>query len=59
MLRNLIAPYANLGSKYCLNIVWKTPKKFITKQGFFLHLFRKKKPIGKFCPITEIVGYIF
>jgi len=36
-----------------------SPTNFRSKQGFFLHLFRKKKHEGKFVlnPITEVVGY--
>jgi hypothetical protein len=37
----------------------ETQKNFVTKQGFFLRLFREKKPIGKFSPSTKLVGYTF
>jgi hypothetical protein len=36
-----------------------SPKDLRLKQGFFLHLFREKKPKGKFIlsPTTKVVGY--
>jgi hypothetical protein len=37
----------------------ETQKNFITKQGFFFHFSRNKKPIGKFCPTTKLVGHTF
>jgi len=37
----------------------ETQKNFITKQGFFLRLFKEKKTIRKFNPTIELVGHTF
>jgi hypothetical protein len=57
--RNLTMVYVTFGSKHFLIINLGTPKDFKKMEGFFLRLFRDKKPKRKFIlnPIAKVIGF--